>query len=151
MHHRLHQGAHPWTGGNASLADLPYFPSWPIGTTVSCVPYAHPTPPCDWLSVQAPDVSAENKLWHMEKLKACPNLQAREGETINVSFSSTFEKKREAVSTWPGALQDTKKAYKFKNSDTIGSKKHGAGVPIESLSPRISRGADRNYLSPKGR
>lgn len=47
-----------------------------------------------------------------------------------------WESKREAVSTWPGVLQDAEKVYKFKNSATRGSIKCGAGLSISLRKPQ---------------
>ena len=40
-----------------------------------------------------------------------------------------WENKREAMNTEPSVLQDTEKAYKFKNCATKWSKKQGQGYP----------------------
>lgn len=57
---------------------------------------------------------------------------ARQGEIINLNFSSTFGKAREATSICPGVLQGGK-VYKLRNSVTGGSKKHGEGIATEGL------------------
>ena len=59
---------------------------------------------------------------------------ADQKETTNFSLGTTFKKKKkETVSTWPGALQCPKYAYKAKISAITGSKKYEAGVPTEDL------------------
>lgn len=61
-----------------------------------------------------------------------------------------WENKREAASTWLGALQPPKRAYRAKISAVRGTKKGEAGIPTEDLREPQNISTDGRFL-PSGR
>lgn len=127
-YHRLHQDTSSWATGDAWPADSPQMaqrhPHY----------YTRLTPTL-WLALWAhswncPEWALADGWW--PPAESQPGYAGQE-EIAELSFRALWRKWKEAVSTWPDVLYDQKKAYKYKNFATRGSKKHEAGISTEGL------------------
>lgn len=94
----------------------------------------HRNPHSLQLSVHTPN-SGESELQQMSCRKLAHICGPGRDHKLQLQLHP-WESKREAVSTWPGVLQDSEKVYKFKNSATRGSIKHSAGLSIGLRKPQ---------------